>query len=187
MQFLVENHRVVWGDSVRIEGIPGDRPHGDPTGAPIQVLRRLAPFRVECQQAETGAPSRVLDGSHQPRAEAHTATPAMYEQLRYLPTMRLVRRPGGVELDAAGNPFAIPRHEEDGTRVRGSKGPAPPPFGAFARERGEKTHGSARVDRVNQKVGESSKVGVTHREPQWLDDMCARVHGWHCRTLHPHD
>src|SRR5882672_2101934 len=63
IQYLVEDDRVMRGP-VRIEGIPRDRPRGGPSETPIQVLCRVSPLRVECQEAIPGAPRRILDGLH---------------------------------------------------------------------------------------------------------------------------
>src|SRR5438876_1202046 len=73
VQVLVEDHRVMQGSSVRIEGIPGGRPRADPSDSPVQVRRRLPPLRVQCQEAEPGAPRRVFDGAHQPNAQSRAA------------------------------------------------------------------------------------------------------------------
>src|SRR2546428_3639457 len=99
--------------SVRIEGIPRDRPRGGPSDMPIQVLRRISPLRVQCQEAEPCAPRRVLNGAHQLSAQARAAAPAMHQQLRYLRAMRLVRCPSRVELDRTNDPFDIASYEED--------------------------------------------------------------------------
>ena len=95
----------------------------------------------------------------------------MYQQLRNLRAMGLVRRPGRVELDGTSDPFEIASHEEDRTGVGCRNGPSPPVFSAFERERREKTHGSSRFDRVDQKLSESSEIGVTYRRNQLLDHV----------------
>src|SRR4030088_1585313 len=140
--------------SVRIEGIPWDRPRGDPSDLPIQVLRRVSPLRVQRQEAKPGAPRRLLNGLHQLRAQARAAATAVYQQLRNLGAMRLVRCPGRVELDGTRDPFDIASYEEDCAGVGCRNGPSPPVCSALERERREKTHGSSRLDRVHQKLSE---------------------------------
>src|SRR5438309_11904886 len=89
--------------SVRIEGIPWDRPRGGPADLPIQLLRRASPLRVQREEAKPGAPRRLLNGLHELNAQARAAAPAMYEQLRNLGAMRVVRCPSRVELGGAGD------------------------------------------------------------------------------------
>jgi len=164
--------------SVRIEGIPRNRPRGGPSTIPIQALRRISPLRVQCQETEPGAPRRVLDGLHQLSAQPPAAAPAMYQQLRNLRVMRLVRCPGRVELDGADDPFGIASHEEDCTGAGCRNGPSPPVFSALDRERREKAHGSSGLDRVYQKRCERSEIGVAHRRNQTVDHVCLLGHGW---------
>src|SRR6266581_8090287 len=125
LQVLVEDDRIMRG-SVRIEGIPRDRPRGCPSTIPIQAPRRISPLRVQCQETEPGAPRRVLDGLHQLSAQSHSAAAAMDQQLRNLRAMRLVRCPGRVELDGTNDSFDIAGYEEDCTGVGRRKGPSPP-------------------------------------------------------------
>src|SRR5947208_13203548 len=147
--------------SVRIEGIPRDRPRGGPPETLIQALRRVSPLRVQCQEAKAGAPRRVLNGSHQLSAQARATAPAMDQQFRNLRAMRLVRCPGRVKLDGTNDPFDIASYKEDCTGVGCRNGPSPPVFSALERERREKTHGSSRLDRVYQKLSEGSEIGIT--------------------------
>src|SRR5881397_1304404 len=163
--------------SVRIEGIPWNRPRGGPSDILIQVLRRVSPLRVQRQEAKPGAPRRVLNGLHQLSAQACAAAPAVYQQLRNLPAMRLVRRPGRMKLDGTDDPFDIASYEEDCTGAGCRNGSSPPAFSALERKRREKTHGSSRLDRVDQKPSESSEIGVTHRRNQSLDHVCWLGHG----------
>lgn len=107
----------------------------------------------------------------------------MYQELRNLRAMRLVRCPGRVELDGTDNPFDLASDEEDCTGVGCSNGPSPPVFSALERERHEKTHGSFRLDRVDQKLSESSEIGITHRQNQSLDHVCLLGHGWLTQKL----
>jgi hypothetical protein len=102
----------------------------------------------------------------------------MYQQLRDLRAMRLVRCPGRVELDGTHDSFGIASDEEDGTGVGCRHGPTPPIFSALKRKKREETHGSSRLDCVDQKLGERSEIGVTHRQNQSLDHMCLLDHGW---------
>ena len=157
------------GGSVRIEGKPWDRPRVGPSELTIQVLCRATPFCVECQETEPGATRRVLNGLHKPSTQTGAATPTMYEQLRNLRPMRLVRCPGRVELDRANDPVGIAGDKDNRSGVGGRSGPSPPVFSALERERREKTHGSSRIDRIHQKQGETSEIGVTHRQHQLFD------------------
>ncbi len=102
----------------------------------------------------------------------------MHEQLRDFRTMRLVRRPGRVELNGTDNPFDIASDEKNGLCVGYRNGFAPPVFSALHRERRKKTHGGSRVDRVYQELGERSKIGVRHRLGQSLDH-------WHVTPKKP--
>src|SRR5437867_11449895 len=92
---------------VRIEGISWDRPRVGPSDVPIQALRRVPPLRVECQEAEAGAPRRLLNGLHQLSAQARAAAPAMDQQLRNLRALRLVRVPGRAALDGPDDPVGL--------------------------------------------------------------------------------
>jgi len=124
--------------SVRIEGIPRDRPGVDPSEPPIQVLPGGTSLCVQCQEAEPRALRLVFDRSHQPSADSLAAAAAMHQQLHDLRTMRLVRCPGWVELDGSDDAFGIAGGEEDCSRVGCRDGPAPPVFGVLAREGREK-------------------------------------------------
>src|SRR5438309_7899215 len=157
--------------SVRIEGIPWDRPRGGPADLPIQLLRRVSPLRVQREEAKPGAPRRLLNGLHELSAQARAAAPATYRQLRNLGAMRLVRCPGRAEWDGTRDPFDIASHEEDRAEAGCRNGPSPPVFSALERGRREKTHGSSRLDRVHQKQSESSEIGVTRRQNQSLDHV----------------
>jgi len=100
---------------------------------------------------------------HQLSAEARPTAAAVYQQLRNLRTMRLVRGPSGVELDGTNDPCDIASYEEDRTGVGCRYGPSPPVFSALEREGREKTHGGSRFDRVHQKLSEASEIGISHR------------------------
>jgi len=97
------------------------------------MLRRRSTLSVECQEAKAGAPRRILDGVHQLRAQACAAASAMYQQLRNLRAMWLVRRPGRVELDGTNDTRDIASYEEDCTGVGCSDGLSPPVFSALER------------------------------------------------------
>src|SRR2546425_2905009 len=144
---------------------------------PIQVLRHVSPLRVQCQEAEPGAPRRVLNGLHQLSAQAPAAGSAMYQQLRNLRAMRLVRCPGRVELNGTNGPFDIASYEKDCTGVGCRNGPSPPVFSALERERREKTRGSSRLDRIYQELSESSEIGITHGQNQSFDHVSLLGHG----------
>src|SRR2546428_4131264 len=149
---------------------------------PIQVLRHVSPLRVQCQEAEPCAPRRVLNGLHQLSAQAPAAGSAMYQQLRNLRAMRLVRCPGRVELNGTNDPFGIASYEKDCTGVGCRNGCSPPIFSALERERREKTYGRSRLDSIYQKMSESSEFGVTHRQNQSFDQVSLLGHG--SLTLH---
>jgi hypothetical protein len=121
--------------------------------------------------------SPAFDGLHQLRAHARAAPPAMHQQLHDLRAMRLVRRPGRVELDRANDTFGIASDEEDCARMGCRKGTAPPVFCVRKRERREKTHGGAGVDGVDQELSEGPEIGITDGGQQSLD------HGPHNATI----
>ncbi len=172
VQFLVEDHCVMWGDAVWIESKPWDSSSVGPAESPIQVLRYATPLCVQRQEAKSGVPRHVLDGAHQLSTQARTAAAAMHQQLCNLRAMRLVRRPGWVELDSPNNPFGITDYEEDGARVGCNDGLSPPVLSALKRERCKKTHRCPGLDRVDQKLRESSKIGVTHRRNRSFNHGC---------------
>src|SRR5439155_8143279 len=90
---------------------------------------------------------------------------------------------GRVEQDRSDDPFGITSDEEDCTGVRRRNVTSPPVLGAIERERREKTHGRSRLDRVDQKLSESTEIGVTHRQNQSLDRVCLLGHGWQTPPL----
>jgi len=99
------------------EGIPRDRSRDGSIRSSDTSAPPCLPLRVQCQEAKPGAPRRVLNGSHQLRGQARATAPTMYQQLRNLRAMRLVRCPGRVELDGAGRSL---RHREPRGRLHRS-------------------------------------------------------------------
>src|SRR6266568_3378562 len=162
-QFLVEDDRVV-RSSVRIERIARDRPRGDPSETAVQAFRRFSPLRIQGQQSKAGLARRVLDRLHQRGAQASATPAAMHDQLHDLRAMRLVRRPGRMELDGAYDSFEIASDEKDGARISRGNRPLPPLLGSFERERRQKADRRSGVDRVHEKTRELPKVRVA---PRW--------------------
>src|SRR5882672_6549717 len=109
------------GPSVRIEGIPRDYPRGGPSVAAVQAIRCTSLLRVQREEPIARAPRLVLNRLHQRSAQAHSASLPAYEQFHNLRAMRLVRRPGGVELDGPDDPFGIADNEEDRAGMRRRK------------------------------------------------------------------
>ena len=105
----------------------------------------------------------------------------MDQQLRDLPAMGLIGRPCRVKLDGTDDPAGLARDDKDRPGVRVRQRGVPPVDGALDRERREEADGGARLDSVDQELGQGSAIGLVHRWMQPLD-RCSRAHGLQCNA-----